>query len=174
MPSKHSQDDERFIRKCIELSEKAIAAGDGPFGSIVVKDGAIISEGVNDAQSRTSDHAEILALNKAHQKLQKQDLTSHTLYTNCEPCPMCSFMIREYKISKVVFALPSPFMGGYSKWKILEDPELIHFPPFFKSHPEVIGGVLEADAKAVFDKTPLWMFGTNAREELKSRITKNS
>lgn len=68
-----------------------------------------------------------------------------------------------HKIDKVVFALPSPFIGGFSKWNILEDEELEKFPPFFAKQPEVIGSVLESEAKAVFDKTPLWMFGSNAR-----------
>ena len=36
-------------------------------------------------------------------------------------------MIREYRISRVVFAIMSPFMGGYSKWNILEDDELTKF-----------------------------------------------
>jgi tRNA(adenine34) deaminase len=72
-------------------------------------------------------------------------------------------MIREYKIKKVVFALPSPFMGGFSKWNILQDDELAEFPPFFSKPPEVVSSVLEAEAKVVFDKTPLWMFGSNAR-----------
>ena len=82
-----------------------------------------------------------------------------------EPCPMCSFMIREHKIKKVVFALPSPFMGGHSKWNILADTELSHFSPFFASPPKVIGPILEKEAKAIFDKTPLWMFGTHAKED---------
>lgn len=160
-----TKDDEKFIRRCIELSAQSIENGDAPFGSIVVKDGEIIAESVNNSNQKTSDHAETVALHKAHQKLNTQDLSGCTLYTNCEPCPMCSFMTREYKISRVVFALPSPFMGGYSKWEILQDKELSQFPPFFKNPPEVIGGVLEVEAKKVFDKTPLWMFGSLARDD---------
>lgn len=73
---------------------------------------------------------------------------------------MCAFMAREYKVSKIVYALPSPFMGGHSKWNIMEDKGLEQFPPFFASVPEVIGGVLEEEAKLVFDQTPMWMFGS--------------
>lgn len=71
-------------------------------------------------------------------------------------------MIREHKITMVVFALPSPFMGGYSKWNILEDQELSQLTPFFSHKPEVIGSILEKEAKKVFDKTPWWMFGSDA------------
>ena len=156
-------EDEKFIRHCIALSQQAIDSGDAPFGSVVTKNGQIVAEASNEAASQVSNHAEILVLNKAAEALGTHDLFGCTLYTNCEPCPMCAFMIREYKIERVVFALPSPFMGGYTKWNILEDPELGKFPPFFSEQPEVVGSVLESEAKAVFDKTALWMFGTNAR-----------
>jgi tRNA(adenine34) deaminase len=74
---------------------------------------------------------------------------------------MCAFMSREYKVSRIVYALPSPFMGGHNKWNIMEDKELENFPPFFAAVPEVIGGLLENEARAVFDQTPMWMFGSN-------------
>lgn len=164
-------EDEFFIRRCIELSQLSIDSGDAPFGSVITKDGKLIAESCNDKNNRVSNHAEILALNKASAALGTPDLYNCTLYSNCEPCPMCSFMIREHKIKKVVFALPSPFMGGFSKWNILEDAELNHFPPYFTDQPIVVASVLENEAKAVFDKTPLWMFGSAARQD--KRFKKN-
>jgi tRNA(adenine34) deaminase len=161
--------DERFIRRCIELSKEALKKDGAPFGALVVKDGEIIAQAVNNSKNKISDHAEIVALDKAHKKFGNSDLTGCVLYSNCEPCPMCSFMAREYKVSKVVFALPSPFMGGYLKWDILRDKEISQFKPFFKEPPEVISGVLEPEAKKVFDKTPLWMFGNKAREDKRSK-----
>jgi len=158
---KPTQEDIKFIKRCIELSQESVDRGDAPFGALVVKDGEIISESINNAHLRVSDHAEIIALHTAHLKLGTSNLYGYTLYSNCEPCPMCSFMSREYKIEKIVFAMPSPFMGGYSKWQILQDEGLSQFPQFFAKVPIVIGGVLEDEAKKVFDQTPLWMFGTN-------------
>ncbi|MGE0793088.1 MAG: nucleoside deaminase [Candidatus Woesearchaeota archaeon] len=156
------QEDEKFMKRCIELSEESLKKGDAPFGSIVVKDGKIIAESSNNKENRVSDHAEVLALHQAHKVLGTSKLTDCTLYTNCEPCPMCSFMIREYAIKKVVFALPSKFMGGYSKWNILQDEELSKFSDFFGKPPEVRCCILEKEAKKVFDKFPiLWMFGSN-------------
>jgi len=52
-------------------------------------------------------------------------------------------MIREYKISRVVFALPSLYMGGYSKWKILQDTDLTKFNLFFGKPPKVIDNFME-------------------------------
>lgn len=156
--------DETFIRRCIKLSKESVEKGDAPFGALIVRDGEILVEASNNASGRVSDHAEVLALHAAHEKLKTSDLTGCTLYSNCEPCPMCSFMAREYKISRVVFFLPSPFMGGYSKWNILEDNELIMFQPFFGKVPEVVGGVLEDEARGVFEENSMLMFGSKARE----------
>lgn len=152
------------MKRCIELAQISLDKGDAPFGSLVARDDELIAEGENGASSRVSEHAEIIALGNAQKKLRTNDLTGCTLYTSCEPCPMCSFMIREYKISRVVFALPSPFMGGFTKWPILQDAELENFPPFFKNPPEVLGGFMEEESKTVMDNTPFWMFGSNLKQ----------
>ena len=162
--------DEIYIRRCIQLSQESLDKGDKPFGSLITLNGEIIAESSNDSENRVNHHAEILALNKAHDYLGTNNLSQCTLYTNCEPCPMCSFMIREHKIEKVVFALPSPFMGGYTKWKILQDEELSRFTPFFGKPPVILGGILEDEAKEVYDQTPLWMFGSDARKNTNKNL----
>src|SRR5262245_44311989 len=116
--------DEKFMLRCIELSQESVKSGDAAFGSLIAIGETLIAEGLNDCKTKISEHAEIVALNNAHKALGTPDLSSCTLYTSCEPCPMCSFMIREYKIKRVVFALPSLYVGGYSKWPILQDAEL--------------------------------------------------
>lgn len=161
---KPTSQDKKFIKRCIELSEEAVKKGDKPFGCVITKGGKIIVEASNDSENRVNHHAEILAMNKAHDFLKTHNLSACTLYSNCEPCPMCSFMIREFKLKKVIFALPSPFMGGFSRWKILEDKTMAKFKPFFGEPPIVISGVLESEAKKVFDKTPLWMFGSKIKK----------
>lgn len=153
--------DRRFMQRCINLAKTSLDFGDAPFGSLIAKGGELISESVNDSNRRISEHAEVIVLDKAHHKLGTADLSGLTLYTSCEPCPMCSFMIREYKISRVVFALHSPFMGGYSKWKILQDAGLQQFPPFFREVPEIISGFMEEESAEVMRNTPFWMFGKN-------------
>lgn len=162
---KEIKQDEKFIKRCIELSKESVAKGDAPFGSLITYNGKILAESINSASNRVSDHAEILVLDKAHKKLGTSDLSQCTLYTNCEPCPMCSFMIREYKIKKVVFALASPYMGGFSKWKILQDKELTTLLPFFGKVPEIIFmKKFENEAKRYYKNTPLWMFGSKIKK----------
>lgn len=163
-------EDEHYILHCIALSKKSVASGDAPFGAIIVKDGEIIGASENNASQKISDHAEIMAMHQAHQHLGVSNLQGATLYSNCEPCPMCAFMAREYKLSRVVYAVPSPFMGGHNKWNIMEDQDRQHFPPYFGAVPEVIGGVLEEEGRAVFIDFGMWMFGQGAIEEWKDRI----
>lgn len=164
------KDDEYYIRRCIQLSADSLAKGDAPFGALVVLENEIIAESDNNAAQKVSDHAEVIALHLAHERLGHSRLAGATLYSNCEPCPMCSFMAREYKVSRVVYALHSPYMGGHSKWNIMEDEELEHFPPFFGSVPEVKGGVLEQEAAEVFMRSGLWMFGPKARAEFQDKF----
>ena len=87
--------DEKFMRRCIDLAKKSWEGGDAPFGSLVAKGDALIAEGLNDAANKVSEHAEVIALHNAHNTTGSSDLTGHTLYTSCEPCPMCAFLIRE-------------------------------------------------------------------------------
>jgi tRNA(adenine34) deaminase len=135
--------DKHFMQRCIELSKLSLDQGDAPFSSLITRDNELIAEGINAANTKVSEHAEITALHNAHQVIGSPDLSGCTLYTSCEPCPMCSFMIREYKISRGVFALPSFYMGGYSKWKILKYTDLTKFNLFFGKPPEVIDNFME-------------------------------
>ena len=84
----------------------------------------------------------------AQKALGTKDLSGCTLYTNVEPCAMCSFPIRETRISRVVYGIGSRLMGGDSKWDILADPELSRvMPEAFGEAPEVVRGYMRRDAE---------------------------
>lgn len=82
---------EKFMRKAISLSIQNVKKGGGPFGAVIVKDNKIIATGVNrvTAKNDPTAHAEIDAIRKASKKLGTFNLEGCTLYTSCEPCPMC-------------------------------------------------------------------------------------
>ncbi len=146
-----SKSDEKHIKKCIELSKAALGAGDNPFGCVIVKNGEVIAEARNKIKEHdVTQHAEIVAMKEAQKKLQTDNFSDCVIYSNCEPCPMCSFMIRELKFKRVVFALESPYMGGFSRWNILRDRGLLKFKPIFAEPPEVVKGILKERAKEVF------------------------
>ena len=145
--------DEKYMRRCIQLSEKALESRDNPFGCVIVgKDGVLVEARNKIKENDITCHAEILAMKKAQKLLKTSDLSKYTIYSNCEPCPMCAFMMRELKFKRVVFALLSPYMGGYSKWNILEDKSLAKFKPIFSNPPKIVTGILEKEAMIVFEK----------------------
>lgn len=123
---------------------------------MIVKDGEIIVTSINKTREHNdvSAHAEIAVMRKAQKLLQTDNLSGYTIYSNCEPCPMCAFMIRELRFSKVVFAIHSPLLGGYSRWKILQDERLSQLCPPFGNPPDIIAGLLEEEAaKSFTDET---------------------
>lgn len=82
---------EDFMREAIRLSIDNVRDGGGPFGAVIVKDGEIISTGVNrvTASHDPTAHAEVSAIREACRKLGTFDLSGCEIYTSCEPCPMC-------------------------------------------------------------------------------------
>lgn len=139
------------MQRCIALAEAAVLAGELPFGSLIVKGKDIISEAGNTAitNNDVTNHAEINAM-RAAQKLLGNDLSGCTLYSNCEPCAMCSFMICELKISRVVFGVKSPNMGGYTRWDILNDKHAEELAQYGVVFPEVTPYFMEDEASKTF------------------------
>lgn len=80
-----------FLRRAIELALENVREGGQPFGAVLVKDGEVISEGVNEMHKKhdVSGHAELLAIRKAQEKLQRIDLSDCTIYASGHPCAMC-------------------------------------------------------------------------------------
>ena len=145
--------DRRMMARCIELSRMGTAAGERPFGSVVARGPEIIGASANctEREGDISRHAEIVAIAQARRLAGGAKLSDCTLYTNVEPCPMCAFCIREAGIGRVVFALGSPVMGGFSRWNVLRDDVLSDGIPFvFGAVPEVVSGVLAEEAAAVW------------------------
>src|ERR1044072_3577202 len=125
--------------RCIALSRTAGREGEFPFACVIEKDGHVVVETTNRG-ARDGDvtrHADLVAVSLAQKALGSKDLSGCTLYTNVEPCAMCSFPIRETRISRVVYAIGSRLMGGGSKWGVFGDPEL------FQAMPAAVGGAAQ-------------------------------
>ena len=96
-----------FMKRAIELSREHMNQNHGgPFGAVIVKDGKIISEGWNQVLSINDPtaHAEVQAIRKATQNLNCFELAGATIYTSCEPCPMCLSAIYWARIEKIYYA----------------------------------------------------------------------
>lgn len=96
-----------FMARAIELSRQGMLAGEGgPFGAVIVRDGEIVAEGNNKvlATNDPTNHAEMVALRRAAEKLKSFDLSGCEIYVNAEPCPMCLGAIYWAQLKKVRFA----------------------------------------------------------------------
>lgn len=89
---KYSAADARYMRLAIDLSCDNVDNGGGPFGAVIVdKHGDILATGVNrvTANCDPTAHAEISAIREACRVIGDFKLTGCTVYSSCEPCPMC-------------------------------------------------------------------------------------
>jgi len=100
------ENDKIFLLRAIEIASDGISDGGGPFGAVIVKDGKIIAEAFNRVVLNTDPtaHAEILAIRKASSILKTHELNECTLYTSCEPCPMCLGAIYWSGMKKVFYS----------------------------------------------------------------------
>ncbi|QCX54504.1 nucleoside deaminase [Elizabethkingia sp. JS20170427COW] len=95
-----------FMLRAIQCSKESVETGGGPFGAVIVKNGIIISEGINrvTVSKDPTAHAEVEAIRLAAKKLNNFDLSGCEIYTSCEPCPMCLSAIYWARIDKIWFA----------------------------------------------------------------------
>jgi tRNA(adenine34) deaminase len=163
----YSPIDLAMMRRCVELSTLAVKRKELPFACVICRGDEIVAEATNRVvqDADVTKHAEFLAIGEAQRVLGRSDLSDCTIYSSVEPCPMCAFPIRETRISRVVYAISSPMMGGLSKWNVLGDPEISNvMPQVFGDIPEVSAGLLYSDAASVWRKwNPVYWFGIRFR-----------
>ena len=98
---------DQYMKRAIELSKNNVTGNTGgPFGAVVVLNGKIIGEGVN-LVTHSNDptaHAEVEAIRNACKKMGTFDLSGATIFTSCEPCPMCLSAIYWARIDKIYYA----------------------------------------------------------------------
>jgi tRNA(Arg) A34 adenosine deaminase TadA len=145
-------DDIEAMERCIGLAREALELGDHPFGSVLVRDGAIFAEGRNQVNTKMDPtaHAETEAIREACKALETLDLSGTTIYASGEPCWMCAAVIRQVNIGRVVIGgLARKPTGGYSSEHALL---LLDVPGALPPPPEVVAGVLGAECGQLLDE----------------------
>src|SRR3979490_3234284 len=106
--------DEAFMRRGLELAQRAQAEGEAPGGAVVAMEERILGEGWNRpiAASDPTAHAEIQAMRVAASALSNYRLTGATLYVTLEPCVMCVGAMFHARIGRVVFGASDPKAGA--------------------------------------------------------------
>ncbi|GAA4176858.1 nucleoside deaminase [Gryllotalpicola koreensis] len=100
------QADVYWLEAAVRLAEDNVRDGGGPFGAVIVKDGAQVAVGQNRV-TRDNDptaHAEVQAIRAAGRALGTFVLSGTTLYTSCEPCPLCLSAALWGRVDRVVYS----------------------------------------------------------------------
>ena len=100
-------EDKDFLKLAIDLAIENVKSGNGgPFGAVIVKDGKVLATGSNSVTTSNDPtmHAEIAAIRNACSKLNAFQLDGCTIYSSCEPCPMCLGAIYWARPERLVFA----------------------------------------------------------------------
>ena len=102
------------MRRALELAREAGSLDEVPMGAVLVRDGAIVSEGKNEVEARqdATAHAEMLVVAKAQARLKTWRLTGTTLYVTKEPCPMCAGALAHVRVDRIVFGVGDPKAGA--------------------------------------------------------------
>lgn len=84
--------EKKYMDEAIRLAEESVRKGTGgPFGAVVVREGAVIASAANTVTSANDPtaHAEVNAIREACRRLGSFQLEGCDIYCSCEPCPMC-------------------------------------------------------------------------------------
>lgn len=132
--------DPKYMWRCIELARTAMADGNPPVGAVIVNNGTLIGQGIESGKSTgdVTNHAEILAVRDAIANHKRDMLGTSVMYTTHEPCIMCSYVIRHYRIPRLVYGSAVEFVGGATSPFMVLETELV---PKWGTSPQIVGGL---------------------------------
>ena len=121
--------EEKFMKEALKGAKKAYDIEEVPVGAVIVKDGKVVARAYNTKESKNmaTNHAEILAIEKACKKLGSWRLLDCEMYVTLEPCAMCTGAILNARIKKLYIGTPDPKTGACgSVLNLLEDYKFNH------------------------------------------------
>jgi tRNA(adenine34) deaminase len=92
-----------FVARAFANRDLAVAAGDQPYGAVVVCGGRVVADGISAVvtKSDSTAHAEMEAIRLARQRLGRLDLSDCTLYGTSRACPMCERAAAQANIARL-------------------------------------------------------------------------
>lgn len=96
--------DAEWMAHALQLAKQAKAAGELPFGAVIIRDGQIVGSGMcsEKSQGTVLAHAEAIAVDTACKQLGTTKLSDCVIYCTNEPCSMCAAAIFQAKVPRVV------------------------------------------------------------------------
>jgi tRNA(adenine34) deaminase len=125
-------DDVHWMKIALDLAARAASQDEVPVGAVLVVDNRIVSKSFNKKEQWKTPigHAEVLCLHRASQKLGRWRLSDATLYVTLEPCVMCSGLLVQSRIGRLVYGAKDPKAGGIeSIYQLAQDSKLNHRYP---------------------------------------------
>ncbi|MES1924247.1 nucleoside deaminase [Salinisphaera sp. T31B1] len=97
------------LKRCVELAAEALAAGDEPFGSVLVDaHGRVCAEDRNRiAAGDATRHPELALAQWAAAHMSARERAAATVYTSGEHCPMCAAAHAWVGLGRIVYASSS-------------------------------------------------------------------
>ena len=151
-----------WMRQAILLAEETGNEGEIPVGAIVVDENNQLVAQANNHKQRNQDataHAEILAIQKANEKLQQWRLDKCRLYVTLEPCPMCAGAIIQSRLHSLIY--------GVDDFKTGAIRSVINLPDSVASNHclQVFAGIEEANCRHLIQS---W-FSHNLRQKIDNK-----
>ncbi len=136
--------DEKYMQIALKEAQKAYKKGEVPVGAVIVRNGEIIAKAHNTRETKKNavNHAELLVIKKACEKLEGWRLWECELYVTLEPCPMCAGAIINSRIKRVVFGAKDKKAGCCESVV-----NLFELP--FNHKPVIKSGVLEKECTTI-------------------------
>jgi guanine deaminase len=101
-----------LLRQAVELARVNGAAGQLPFGAVIANGADVVATGVNTAlaDNDPTAHGEVVAVRAACRELGTISLAGTTLYSSCEPCPICHTVAIAAEVDRIVYAAPKEWV----------------------------------------------------------------
>lgn len=116
---------QKYIELALYEAKKASLKGEIPIGAVIVKNDQIIARAHNlkETLACATKHAEILAIEKASEKMKNWRLNECDMYVTMEPCIMCCGALLQARINKVYYILDNNKFGGTSNVNLILENE---------------------------------------------------
>ena len=141
-------DHEAHVRRALELAREAAGRGDDPFGSVLVREDAVVMTASN--RVVTADdvrrHPELHLAYRACRELTAGERAETVMYTSTEPCPMCAGGMRSADFARVVYSV-----GGDEIGEFVGEAPPVRSSEILDGVSEVVGPVLNEEGRAVHE-----------------------
>ena len=141
-------DHESHVRRAIELAGEAADRGDRPFGSVLVRDDAVVMAASNRVvtENDVRRHPELHLAYRACRELSPAERAEAVMYTSTEPCPMCAGGMRSAGFARVVYSV-----GGDEVGEFVGESAPVRSAEVLDGVTEVVGPVLNEEGRAVHE-----------------------